>query len=140
MKKSTLRDGYCGVKTMSLPIELAEFLGSKDPSELYNSIRTASGDEWLGFCFWSLHEVEESLDKRAEWDVDDRLIPFYGDWHNLFCLNSSSISYEVVAIDDDRNVVRKWKSFSTFKESLFWRDAESVNDSGIIADESWLDV
>ena len=46
--------------------------------------------EALAMPFWSWDEIQKALELRQEWEVDESLIPFYGDWHDLFCLNDNT--------------------------------------------------
>jgi hypothetical protein len=126
---------------MRIPKELAAFINqTESPNEIFNSIRTSSGIEFLVFSFWSIEEIDSSLEMREEWDVASNLVPFYGDWHNLFCLKLDSTPMVIFEIDDGRNVRNTWHSISDFQKSLLWQDEEPANISGIIESESWLDL
>ena len=50
------------------------------------------------------------------------LIPFYGDWHDLFCLKEST--GEIVALNDEREVLCKWASIKDFKSCLSEREID----------------
>ena len=70
---------------MSIPIELDKLLVESDSlNEKYNAIQTPSGVDSLVFHFWSVLDVTEGLALREDWDVESTLIPFYGNWHELF--------------------------------------------------------
>ena len=92
----------------------------------------------LPHFFWSEAEIARALAMRKDWDIPESLVPFYGDWHSLLCLDP--ISGEVKLLDDRRLVTCEWKSSAVFAESLL-RAAESPSDtSGIVEGESWLDI
>ena len=82
----------------------------------YASIYLNCEIEPLAMPFWSWQEIQNGLDLRQEWEVDISLIPFYGDWHNLFCLKEST--GEIVALNDDREVLCTWASIKDFKSCL----------------------
>lgn len=72
--------------------------------------------EALSMPFWSWQEIQAGLKLRREWEVADSLIPFYGDWHDLFCLNG--ITGEIVALNDEREVLCTWASVNDFLSCL----------------------
>ena len=78
--------------------------------------------EPLAMPFWSWQEIQNGLDLRQEWEVDISLIPFYGDWHKLFCLKEST--GEIVALNDDREVLCTWASIKNFKSCLSEKEIE----------------
>ena len=82
----------------------------------YSSIYFNVELEALSMPFWSWDEIQKGLELRQEWEVDKELIPFYGDWHDLFCLNG--ISGEIVALNDDRKVLCRWASVKEFLSCL----------------------
>jgi hypothetical protein len=88
----------------------------------YASIYLNCELESLAMPFWSLEEIQNGLGLRQEWEVDASLIPFYGDWHDLFCLKEST--GEIVALNDDREVLCKWASIKDFKSCLSEREIE----------------
>ncbi|SJL84520.1 hypothetical protein [Vibrio palustris] len=126
---------------MRIPKELVTFINqAESPNKIFNSIITSSGIEPLIFCFWSIEEIESALEMREEWDVTNCLIPFYGDWHNLFCVKLGSVFIEIVEVDDDRVVRNRWESIGDFQKSLLWQDEEPGDASGVIEGESWLNL
>ena len=72
--------------------------------------------EALAMPFWSWEEIQQGLELRQEWEVDESLIPFYGDWHDLFCLNENT--GEIVALNDEREVLCTWTSIKDFISCL----------------------
>ena len=88
----------------------------------YASIYLNCEIESLAMPFWSWEEIQNGLSLREEWEVDASLIPFYGDWHNLFCLKEST--GEIIALNDDREVLCKWASIKDFKSCLSEREIE----------------
>ena len=88
--------------------------------------------ETLSMPFWSWDEIQKGLELRREWEVDKELIPFYGDWHDLFCLNGTT--GEIVALNDEREVLCRWSSVKEFLSCL--SDNESVYDDEFMEDEA----
>jgi hypothetical protein len=116
---------------------LGEF---EDFNESHSAIRKEAATEPLYHSFWSYEEIEKSLVLRNEWSILNSLIPFYGDWHDLFCFDTTSES--VIELDDDRSEVYRWKSITEFRNSLIHSndyDEPTSNTSGIIVEESHLD-
>jgi len=72
--------------------------------------------EALSMPFWTWDEIQKGIELRQEWEVDKELIPFYGDWHDLFCLNATS--GEIVALNDEREVLCSWASIKEFLSCL----------------------
>ena len=72
--------------------------------------------EALSMPFWTWDEIQRGLELRQEWEVDKQLIPFYGDWHDLFCLNGTT--GEIVALNDERDVLCRWTSIKEFLSCL----------------------
>ena len=72
--------------------------------------------EPLAMPFWPWEEIQKGLELRPEWEVDKELIPFYGDWHDLFCLNGTT--GEIVALNDEREVLCTWTSIKDFLSCL----------------------
>jgi hypothetical protein len=85
-------------------------------NEKYASIYVNCELEPLVMPFWSWQEIEKGLGQRDEWEVAPSLTPFYGDWHDLFCLNKET--GEIVALDDNRQELCKWASIKDFISSL----------------------
>lgn len=109
--------------------DYSEFLKSVgDLNEKYASVFINCELEPLVMPFWSWQEIQKGLSMRRDWEVADNLIPFYGDWHDLFCLNEDT--GEVIALDDNREVVCRWSSIDDFmsclseKEILFDDEAD----------------
>ena len=96
-------------------------------NEKYASIYLNCELESLVMPFWSWEKIQAGLKLRDDWEVDDSLIPFYGDWHDLFCLHQDS--GEIVALNDDRQVICKWDSISDFTSCL--SEQEIVYDDAL---------
>lgn len=94
----------------------------EDINEKYASIYLNCELESLAMPFWSWEQIQNGLSLRQEWEVDALLVPFYGDWHNLYCLKEST--GEIVALNDDREVLCKWGSIKDFKSCLSEREIE----------------
>jgi hypothetical protein len=91
--------------------------------------------EFLYHSFWSKSEIEASLDMKSDWEVSASLIPFYGDWHDLFCFDLTDGT--ILEIDDSRATIFSWPSFADFKNSLIaeadWIDTPPSGDREIIS-------
>lgn len=87
--------------------------------------------EPLTMPFWSWEEIQKGLDLRQEWEVDDSLIPFYGDWHDLFCLNKNT--GEIVALNEEREVLCTWASIKDYLSCL--SEKEIIYDDEYMAGE-----
>lgn len=85
-------------------------------NEKYASIYINCELEPLVMPFWSWEEIQQGLNLRGEWEVDFSLTPFYGDWHDLFCLNEST--GEIIALNDEREAIYTWASVNDFISSL----------------------
>jgi len=102
-------------------LKQAESLTSKYASIYFNVELEA-----LAMPFWTWDEIQKGLPLRQEWEVDASLIPFYGDWHDLFCLNEDT--GEIVALNDEREVLCSWASVKDFLSCL--SEKEIVYDDG----------
>ena len=92
-------------------LKLVESLNTKYASIYFNCELEA-----LTMPFWSWEEIQLGLELRQEWEVSDSLIPFFGDWHDLLCLNENT--GEVVALNDEREVLCSWASIKEFLSCL----------------------
>ena len=90
-----------------------------------NAVDMVETIEPLLHSFWSYAEIRNvSGDLLADWEVPSQLVPFYGDWHTLLCLDE--VSGAVVYLDDDRNELFRWKSAEEFLEALRQQEEEPV--------------
>jgi len=96
-------------------------------NKVYASIYINCELEALSMPFWSWDDIQNGLVLRQEWEVDESLIPFYGDWHDLFCLNADT--GEIVALNDERDVLCAWASIKVFLSCL--SETEIIYDDGI---------
>jgi hypothetical protein len=104
-----------------------QFLESiRDEASHSSAIRIGTVEEELTLSFWSWSEVEAALPMRSEWGVPLHFVPFYGDWHDLFCLNEAN--GHVVALNDERAVVYEWESVAEFQASLLSRAAQGSSN------------
>ncbi|WP_143157910.1 cell wall assembly protein [Rubritalea squalenifaciens] len=120
---------------MKIPDHILPYLKEiSDRGSLYAGILKGDSKECLYHPFWVLDQIMESLDLREEWDVEDSMIPFYGDWHDLIAITKEG---KVVELNDHREVTYEWDSFENFKESLIeekdWKDEPSKGLNGIIS-------
>lgn len=102
-------------------------------NEKYASIYINCELEPLVMPFLSWAEIQQGLSLREEWEVDASLTPFYGDWHDPFCLKEST--GEIIALNDNRESVCIWASVKDFisslseKEIKYDGEAETVGES-----------
>jgi hypothetical protein len=96
---------------------LREFLESVESfNSQYASIEINGKKDSLNHSFWSMSEIENGKNIQADWEVPAHLIPFYGDWHDLFCLDSDS--GQVVSLNDEREIIDIWLCIDDFIASL----------------------
>lgn len=95
-------------------------------NKVYASIYFNCELESLTMPFWSWDDIQKGLGLRQEWEVDSSLTPFYGDWHDLFCLNAGT--GEIVALNDEREVLCTWASIKDFLSCL--SETEIIYDDG----------
>ena len=129
---------------MTIPSFVSEFLESvKKVAAVSSSLRAGDTLIPLYHPFWSRDEIIKGLTIKKEWDVPDDLIPFYGDWHDVLCV--SAVTGEIVLLDDERMSISIWKNGDDFLNCL---STDTINDegsstregSGIVEDQSWLDI
>ena len=97
--------------------DYSKFLKEVDSwNKKYASIFVNCELEPLVMPFWSWQEIQDGLSLRQDWEVDGSLIPFYGDWHELLCLNG--ITGEIILLNDDREEICKWASIEDFIRCL----------------------
>ena len=109
-----------------------EFLKSiAEYSSGFSSIK--EGDELvsLSLNFWSWEEISGSLLLREDWHITDNLIPFYGDWHDLYCIDLKSD--KIFYLNDAREKVCEWNNPTEFKNSLSKEIIEPKNIKGIVS-------
>ncbi len=131
----------CRVKTtasMKTTAEQRAFLTTVDSlNEFCDVVRAGSTTLPLYHSFWSKKEIENARLVQADWDVPETLVPFYGDWHDLICMNIENGSIEM--LDDARQRVFVWPSLDEFRKCLASNMQPPNDTSGVIESESWLD-
>lgn len=108
-------------------LTLAESLNTKYASIYFNCELEA-----LTMPFWSWEEIQAGLELRNDWEVSTSLIPFYGDWHDLICLNENT--GEIVALNDEREVLCTWSTVNEFLSCL--SEKEISYDDGYLQGEA----
>ena len=122
---------------MELSDQQKEFLEGVEPySTQFNAIRVKESAESLTHCFWGADAIEKAQEVKLEWDIPKHFIPFYGDWHDLFCLNLRT--NVIVMLDDDRQVVHQWENIEVFRASLHSISEKPSGDRAVIKGKSWL--
>ncbi len=123
---------------MKLPDDLRSFLSTVEGfNDQYNALVIAGDTQSLTHCFWSIPEIEGSGERKAEWGVPGTQIPFYGDWHEVMCIDADS--QRIVYLNDSREVMGEWESPEVFIASLCFIQEEKRPTDGIIEEESHLD-
>ena len=117
--------------------QLAFLAAVSELNAKHNAVRTDSETRCLFHSFWTKSEIEHGQQIQSEWDVPANMIPFYGDWHDLICLNIENGSVQM--IDDARRVLFTWPSHEAFLHNLTTIDEEQSDTSGVIESASWLD-
>ena len=106
-------------------------------NERFNVVRAGKTQIALAHSFWSETEISQATKVQEEWDLPASLVPFYGDWHTVLCLNLLSGAVEL--LNDQRQVLFTWPSVSEFVNCLVFESESPIDTSGIIEGESWLD-
>jgi hypothetical protein len=125
--------------TRETPVGLEDFfIGVERYNERFNAL--SSGDKTISLVhpFWSYDAINKGLALRSDWAVPAHLVPFYGDWHDLLCLNLGNGS--VLMLNDQRQIVEEWASVEAFESALTSLPGDGVDSTGIIDEESWLDI
>jgi hypothetical protein len=106
----------------------------------FNAIIEKGDTIRLCMSFWKLDEILEGDEIKEDWDVENGDYPFYGDWHDIFCIRLTESTEMVVALNDNREVQATWKSIQEFYGSLKRIDVDSTekNSDGILESDSWL--
>ncbi|MEZ6142079.1 MAG: hypothetical protein R3B84_16055 [Zavarzinella sp.] len=117
--------------------QLAFLAAASELNAKYNAVRTDSEACCLYHSFWTKSEIEHGQQIKSEWNVPTNLLPFYGNWHDLICLNTESGTVQM--IDDARRELFSWLSYEAFLQNLTTIDEATTDTSGIIESESWLD-
>lgn len=111
---------------------MREFLKSVESfNSQYASIEINGEKDSLSHSFWSVSEIENGKSIQVDWDVPAHLIPFYGDWHDLFCLDSDS--GQVVSLNDEREMMHIWLCVDDFIASLSEVEAELTKNPEIVS-------
>lgn len=103
-------------------------------NEEYCSIRINGELESIGMPFWSFEEIEKGLSLREEWDIPLNLIPFQGDWHEIFCLDQNT--GKVIYLNDERAIAHEWKNTQEFLRSLSKDEVAYAEKPKIVS--AWL--
>ena len=119
--------------------QVTAFLERAHALNLHNAIEVGQKTKPLLHPFWEMSEIADASGSLAEWDVQPSLVPFYGDWHDLLCVDMASSSPSVVHLNDERTVLHRWESLATFEASLKTVEEESSTELGVVEEDSWLD-
>ncbi|MEI6233254.1 MAG: hypothetical protein WCT04_09390 [Planctomycetota bacterium] len=123
---------------MQLTAEQQSFLTSVDDfNARFNTVRTGDSSYALCHPFWNYTEISQSVTIQEDWDVPRSLVPFYGDWHTIICLEPQHGTVQL--LNDNRRVMYTWSTIDEFVRCLALKPEEPINTTGIIEAESWLD-
>lgn len=123
---------------MKLSAEQRKFLATVKTYNRFNAVRCGKKKLRLPHPFWTLKSILAAIgDLQADWDVPKTLVPFYGDWHTVICLELKSGAVKM--LDDRRKVVCRWASTENFVRGLSVEPEEPIDTTGIIESESYLD-
>ncbi|MES2043752.1 MAG: SMI1/KNR4 family protein [Pseudomonadota bacterium] len=103
--------------SVQIPSSIKDFLESSQiTARDFQSVRAGQNLIELVHRFWPYQEIVDGLKIKEEWGVEADLIPFYGDWHTLICI--SSTSGKVSLLDDDRTTSFVWGTSEDFLSDL----------------------
>lgn len=102
-----------------------------DDAKEYCSITENNKLVSLSLYFWSFEEIIKSLKLRADWEVGENLIPFYGDWHDLYCIDATTS--KIIYINDKREIICEWQDKNYFKNSLSKEEVPSKGTDSIVS-------
>lgn len=124
---------------MQLTTEQRSFLDAVTGfNERFNVVRAGDESHALHLPFWGANEIERASGIQEEWQVRKPLVPFYGDWHTLMCLDPKHGTIQL--LDDRRRVVFTWTTIKEFVQCLASEPEVPGDTSGIIEAESRLDI
>ena len=106
-------------------------------NETYNTININGKNEPLVLNFWSKDEIKNSEIVKEDWNISKDLIPFWGNWHDVICLNIKT--KKIIYFNDIRETVTEWDNIEEFKKSLSYQEETINNSDSIIEEESWID-
>jgi hypothetical protein len=124
---------------LKLTTEQRIFLDSvSDFNKRFNAVRMGPSIEKFCHTFWTAAQIAElSAKVQADWEIPNSLVVFYGDMHDVICLEI--LDGTIKLLDDDRNILFTWASIPEFVQCLRNEPEEPIENSGIIETESWLD-
>lgn len=107
-------------------------------NERYNVVCAGEVEIALMCPFWSETEITRAKQIQEDWGLPRYLVPFYGDWHTVICLDLRDGSVRL--LDDKRISVFQWPSVHSFVQSLKLKPETPADTSGVVEGESWLDI
>ena len=127
------------MKISQLSVQAIELLkGAESFNEKFNAVEEKGDTIRLWMSFWSWDDIEEAEDIKEDWDLAQSYYPFYGDWHDIFCIYIDGEKESIVALNDDREVRATWNSVNEFLGALRYFDEGSSEVKTIDEKESWL--
>lgn len=103
----------------------------------FNAVRKGNSINRLYHSFWNEEDIAKSRSIQGEWEIPKSLVPFYGDWHTVICLDMRDGS--VQQLDDERQISFSWPSIHEFESCLLLVPEKPTDLSGMIESESWID-
>ena len=95
-----------------MPSSVERFLDGVHEANTFSGLRMGDKVVPLYLSFWTPDEIADGRGIKADWDVPEDLVPFYGDWHDLACI--SVATGEVSLLNEDRDTVFLWRSGEEF--------------------------
>lgn len=116
---------------MKLTDQQKQFLeGVETYNSTFNAVRIGYSTSMLHHSFWGIDVIQKSGEMKQDWDIPEHLMPFYGDWHDLFCLDLRT--GKLVMLDDSRNVVHEWPDIEHFAAALTRIDDHKSGGKGVV--------
>ena len=107
----------------------------------WNALRLPDGSVYrVPWPILTSKQIVGAFQLREDWQLPDAFVPLIGDFHDLVGLDYSEGSPTVIALDDARRTRRLFDDFDGFLAARFLADETPTDTSGIIEDESWLDI
>jgi hypothetical protein len=125
-------------KNGTMQPEVAEFLKGAHGLGRHNAVRAGRKVVPLLHPFWRMADISSAWRIQAEWNVDPPLLPFYGDWHDLICVDTGTSPPSVVMLSDDRAVVHRWTTLRRFVAALCTVKEQPLDTDSLVKDE-WFD-
>lgn len=103
------------------------------PDATHVKLRTGELFE-LPYSLLDPDEIVDAADVALDWEIPEKIVPIIGDFHDLVCLDyRSTISPQVVALNDERELKFLHETLDEFLEGLVSEPAEPFDPSDIVS-------